>query len=543
MPRLLRRRSAAIVCAALSAIAGPLLSGCSSNGAPQSAASTAESFADIVPAPVKYTATGQAPFALSSKTEVRFPAGDSGAQQDAAYLSTLFRPATGFALRTAPGTGSTGSSGIRLAITPSDSAIGAQGYRLAIATGLVTISAQNSAGLFDGIQTLRELLPPSIEAGTAQSGVAWTAPTGTVLDYPRYAFRGVMLDVARHFFTVPQVEQYIDQISLYKVDYLDLHLADNQGWRIQIDGWPDLTSVGASTEVGGGPGGFYTQAQYQQLVAYAAARNITVIPEFDVPSHATAALASYPQLGCPNAQGQYTQYTVPTTISPDITSLCASSPELPSFLSAVIDQLAAITPGPYISVSGDEAEGISGDVYDSIVGRAADDVRADGKTVMGYQESSAAISAPNASVYWNPSGSYSAMAQGAAQGTQVILAPAQHTYMDQKYTATTALGLNWAGPTEVEQAYDWNPATLLSGVPAAAVTGIEATLFTETLSTLADLDYMTFPRLPAEAEIGWSPQSAHTWSAFAARLAAQGPRWKAMGVDYYRSPEIIWPSS
>jgi hexosaminidase len=541
MPRLTRRRSAAIIGAALLVAAGPLLSGCSSSGTSQAlSASTAENFADIVPAPVKYTATAQTPFALSGKTEVHYPAGTSGAQADAQYLSTLFKPATGFTLPTASGTGSTG---IQLAITPSDSTIGTQGYRLAITTGLVTISAQDGTGLFYGIQTLRELLPPEIEAATAQSGVAWTAPTGTVLDYPRYAFRGVMLDVARHFFTVPQVEQYINQISLYKVDYLDLHLADNQGWRIQINGWPNLTSIGASTEVGGGPGGYYTQAQYQQLVAYAAARSITVIPEFDVPSHATAALASYPQLGCPNAQGQYTQYTVPTSISPDITSLCATSPDLPSFLSAVVGQLAAITPGPYISVSGDEAEGISGDVYDSIVGRAAADVRADGKTVMGYQESSAAISAPNVSVYWNPSGSYSALAQGAEQGTQVILAPAQHSYMDQKYTATTELGLDWAGPTEVQQAYDWNPATLLPDLPATAVTGIEATLFTETLSTVANLDYMTFPRLPAEAEIGWSPQSTHSWTAFAARLAAQGPRWKAMGVDYYQSPQISWPSS
>ena len=542
MPRLLRRRGAALLGAAVLAAAGSLLAGCTSSGGPQAKApaAAAESFADIVPAPVKYSATGQAPFTLSSATKVRYPADSSGAQADAEYLSTLFRPATGFAMPTAAGTG---SSGIRLAITPSDAAIGAQGYRLAITTGLVTVSAQNSAGLFYGIQTLRQLLPPAIDATTVQSGVAWTAPTGTVLDYPRYGFRGVMLDVARHFFTVPQVEQYIDQISLYKVNYLDLHLADNQGWRLQINGWPDLTSTGAATEVGGGTGGYYTQAQYQQLVAYAAARDITVIPEFDVPSHATAALASYPQLGCPNAQGQYTQYTVPTTISPAITSLCANTTELSSFLSAVIGQVAAITPGPYISVSGDEAEGISGDVYDSIVGEAAADVRADGKTVMGYQESSAAISAPNVSVYWNPSGSYSAMAQGAKQGTQVVLAPAQHTYMDQKYTATTMLGLDWAGPTEVKQSYDWNPATMLSGLPAAAVAGIEATLFTETLSTVSDLDYMTFPRLPAEAEIGWSPQSTHSWTAFAARLAAQAPRWKAMGVNYYQSPQISWPSS
>src|SRR5439155_14921006 len=163
-----------------------------------------------------------------------------------------------------------------------------QGYQLTITGTNVTVQANQPAGLFAGVQTLLQLLPPAIESPTVVSG-PWTAPGGTIVDYPRFEHRGAMLDVARHFFTVAQVERYIDEIALYKVNYLHLHLTDDQGWRIVIDSWPNLATHGGSTQVGGGPGGFYTKAQYSDIVSYAAARNITIVPEVDMPGHTNAA--------------------------------------------------------------------------------------------------------------------------------------------------------------------------------------------------------------------------------------------------------------
>ena len=161
----------------------------------------------------------------------------------------------------------------------------------------VVLTGRTAAGLFHGVQTLRQLLPPRVEASTVQPG-PWTIAGVHITDHPRFAWRGAMLDVARHFFDLGEVKRYIDLLAMYKVNVLHLHLADDQGWRIEIDSWPRLTTYGGSTEVGGGPGGYYTKAQYAELVKYAQDRHIMVVPEIDMPGHTNAALASYAELNC-----------------------------------------------------------------------------------------------------------------------------------------------------------------------------------------------------------------------------------------------------
>ncbi|HEU5334052.1 MAG TPA: beta-N-acetylhexosaminidase [Actinocrinis sp.] len=494
----------------------------------------ADAYKNIVPAPVEATAATGAPFVLDASTTVAYTPGSSGAKDVADYVATLFRPATGFALHT---TVSPGSSGIRLALTAPDTRLGAEGYELQVTDRQVTISAPTSAGLFYGVQTLRQLLPTAIDGTVKQPYTAWPVPEGHVLDAARFGYRGAGLDVTRHFFTVAQVERYIDEISRYKVDYLHLHLSDDQGWRIAIDGWPKLTTVGAATEVGGGAGGFYTQDEYRQLVAYAQSRYVTVIPEIDVPGHVTAVLASYPQLGC---TGKPTQ--VFTGIDVGFSSLCATKPDTATFLHAVFTQLAALTPGPYVAIGGDEAKATSAADYARVVTEAASDVRAAGKIPWGWQEITATpVGTPSVAAYWDTGPVPASVTRAAAAGTHLVLMPANHAYLDQKYSGATALGLDWAGFVDVKDAYDWDPASYLPGVATSSVLGVEGDLWTETITSPADIDYMVFPRLPAIAELGWSAPATHDWAAFQLRLAAQAPRWKAAGIGFYASPEVPWP--
>lgn len=502
-------------------------------------------YADIVPAPVSGVPTGGR-FTISSATTIYAPA-DAASRAVADYLAARLRPSTGFSLPVVTGNGDgsegTGSGGIRLSLTGTSGTdlaarLGAEGYRLDISDNQIAVTASAPAGLFHAVQTLRQLLPVRAEARTVQRGVDWSVPAGHVVDTPRFAYRAAGLDVARHFFSVADVERYIDEIALYKIDYLHLHLTDDQGWRLAIDGWPNLTDVGARTQVGGGAGGYYTQDEYRELVAYAQARYVTIIPEIDVPGHVTAALASYPALSCDGKPR-----SVFTGIDTGFSSLCAGKPMTYAFLGDVIRQVAALTPGPYIGIGGDEAQATSASDYAKIVDDAASDVRAAGKTPWGWQEAATAqAGTPLVATYWNPGLPGQAIDQAAQMGTKLVLDPANHTYLDQKYNANTVLGLRWAGYVEVRNAYDWDPDAYLPGISPSSILGVEADLWTETVSTDADIDYMAFPRLPAIAEIGWSPQATHDWSAFRERLAAQGPRWNVMGIKYYRSTEVPWPA-
>ena len=218
------------------------------------------------------------------------------------------------------------------------------------------------------------------------------------------------------------------------------------------------------------------------------------------------------------------------------------------FVSTVIGELAAITPGPYIDIGGDEDSLISGSDYDSFVSQVAQTVVADGKIPVGWadiattdnaQGETATLPAGTITEYWDYQSAPPDTGQRSSPPVKVIFAPANHAYLDQKYDPSTSLGLDWAGPVSVEQAYDWEPTDY--GVPSDQIEGVEAALWSETLTSMADIEYMAFPRLPGIAEIGWSPPATHDWSAYRERLAAQGPRWQAMGINYYRAPDVPWP--
>ena len=483
--------------------------------------------AGVIPAPVSAVAANGVTFRLTSRATVSADVPGIGT-----YLAGILRSSTGFPMPIVPGAGT-----ITLRLSGAPESVGSQGYRLTVSGSRVVIEARQAAGLFAGVQTLLLLLPPAVQSPTVASG-PWTVPGGTIVDYPRFAYRGAMLDVARHFFGVGQVERYIDEIAHYKINYLHLHLSDDQGWRIAINGWPDLTTRGGNSEVGGGPGGYYTQADYSAIVAYAASRYITVIPEIDMPGHTNAALASYAHLNC---KGQTPEPYTGTEVG--FSSLCVPLDMTYTFIDDVIGQLAALTPGPYIHIGGDESTATSAADYASFINRAQRIVQAHGKIAIGWHNIAGAnLLSSTVAEFWDKTPTNAALTAAVRAGTNVIMSPANHTYLDMKYTYQTDLGLVWAGLDDVDTAYGWDPGAYVPGVPASSVLGVEAPLWTETIVTSADIDYMAFPRLPAIAELSWSPWRTHNQAAFAARLGAQGPRWKVMGINYYHSAQVPWPS-
>ncbi|MFF4539392.1 beta-N-acetylhexosaminidase [Streptomyces aureus] len=487
----------------------------------------------LVPAPASLE-EGGAPYRITAGTRIRVDATPE-VRAVGEYLADILRPSTGYRLPVS----SHGAGAIRLRL--GGKGLGAEGYRLRSGASGVTITAGRPAGLFHGVQTLRQLLPAAVERRTVQRG-PWGVAGVTVTDTPRYAYRGAMLDVSRHFFTVAQVERYIDELALYKVNKLHLHLSDDQGWRIAVGSRPRLAAHGGSTEVGGGPGGHYSQADYRAIVRYAASRYLEVVPEIDMPGHTNAALSSYADLNCDGvAPPLYTGTDV------GFSSLCVGKPGTYAFVDDVIRELAAITPGAYLHIGGDEAHSTSHADYVTFMDKVQPIVAKYGKKVMAWHQLTGATPAAGAvAQYWglDDTGAEEKeqVARAARNGTGIVLSPADRLYLDMKYTADTPLGQDWAGLVEVRRAYDWDPGSYLPGVPAAAVRGVEAPLWTETIRSSADIDVMAFPRLPGAAELGWSPASTHDWDTYKVRLAAQAPRWDALGIGYHRSPQVPWPA-
>ena len=405
-----------------------------------------------------------------------------------------------------------------------DASLGEEGYELSITPDMVLLRANRPAGLFYGVQTFRQLLP-------AHSSGTISLPVVSIRDMPRFAWRGAMLDVARHFFGVEDVKRYIDLISTYKINRLHLHLSDDQGWRIEIKSWPRLTEVGASTQVGGGRGGYYTQEQYQEIVEYARSRYMTIIPEIDTPGHTNAALASYPELNSSEEAPQlYTGAEV------GFSTLWINSEVTYKFLDDVIRELAALTPTPYIHIGGDEAHSTPQEDYKRFIRRIQEIVVSHGKTVIGWNEIGEVELLPGTIVQqWKGAGYQNAKRQGA----KIILSPANKLYLDMKYDASSPLGLDWAGFVGVKDSYDWEPGNYMEGLEESDILGLEAPLWTETVHTMKDIEYMTFPRLIGMAELAWSPKG-QSWEEYRQRLAAHGSRMQAMEINFFKSPDVDW---
>jgi hexosaminidase len=495
-------------------------------------------------------------FELTAKTKITF----GGGEAEAKLLAATLRKSSGFKLPVLPVSTLPGKSEITLLLQSNLlGELGAEGYELSVKENYAAITAPTPAGLFYGSQTLLQLLPPEIFSAEKQEGIAWKAPAVEISDSPRFVWRGFMLDVSRHFFTVTEVKQVLDLMALYKLNTFHWHLVDDQGWRIQIKKYPKLTSVGSwrdgigfglasnsatAYDTHGRYGGFYTQKQIREVVAYAAARHITVVPEIEMPGHSSAALAAYPQFGCPGVK-----FSVPLKGGVYTGVYCAGNDATFGFISNVLAEVAPLFPGKYIHIGGDEVvksnwmhcaecqlriknEGLKGEheLQSYFIGRVEKIVNAQGKSLIGWSEIREGGLAPSAALMdWIGGG-----AESAASGHDVVMTPTKYCYFDH-YQSTNRAAEPKAigGYLPLEQVYQFEPVPeKLAPEFHAHVLGGQANLWTEYIPNLRQVEYMMFPRIGALAEVDWSPKETRDWESFKARTALNEKRLDALGINY-----------
>lgn len=485
----------------------------------------------LIPLPSTINKLETNPFLITEETGIYVSSGNEEVYRIGEYLASILRPSTGFEIEIGTAGDSPPAGSINLVLSDEKAALGNEGYELMVTEEHLTLTASQPAGLFRGIQTIRQLLPPTVESSTVQPG-SWEIAAVEIIDTPRFDWRGAMLDVTRHFFSVDDVKRYIDLLSYYKINRLHLHLSDDQGWRVMINSWPRLAEYGGSTEVGGGEGGYYTQEAFAEIVSYADERFITIVPEIDMPGHTNAALASYAELNCDD-----TARELYTGIDVGFSSLCVNKEITYKFVDDVVRELAALTTGPYFHIGGDEVQTLDEEEYTTFIERVVEIVQSHGKQPVGWYEIAQADLVPGTTVqFWAGESADEAIQKGA----KLIMSPASKAYVDMKYDEQTPLGLNWAGNVSVETAYSWDPADIFEGISEENILGVEAPLWTETIETMDDIEYMAFPRIPGIAEIGWSSTRERSWDEYKVRLGLHGPRLAALEVDYYASPDIPW---
>lgn len=432
-----------------------------------------------------------------------------------------------------------------------DPALGAEAYALTVADRIEIVGG-DEAGLFYGTRTLLQLVQK--EDG------AWVAPRVRIADAPRFGYRGVMLDVARHFFDVDDVKTYIDRAADLKFNALHLHLTDDQGWRIQIDSWPLLAERGGANDAEGGPGGFYTKDDYRAIVAHAADRHMIVVPEIDLPGHTHAVGVAYPDLveepviseGIVE-QSRLLGQPLPEHGRPfpgwavGHSSVRIHDERTYGFVRDVLGELAEITPGPYLHIGGDECLGTPAEDFAHFFERVSRIAADTGKTPIAWHEAGAVAGIAEGTIgqYWGNTEPRGTHAEEAAhfveRGGALIMSASNVAYLDMKYDESFPLGLTWAGLIDVRTAYDWEPTAVVPGLAADAVLGVEAPLWTETVGTLAEADRLVYPRIAAHAETAWSASDVRDWESFRVRVAGLAPAWKTAGIAFHPAEEIPWP--
>ncbi|MEM8847524.1 MAG: family 20 glycosylhydrolase, partial [Bacteroidota bacterium] len=463
----------------------------------------------VIPKPSSITPSYSA-FGLGKNTVIRTQEKDSEYSKIGQYLSQKIKFRTSLLLplnnEIERDDSNTPENSIYL-IESSDSLLSSsESYELDIKEDSILIYSKTPEAAFRGIQTLLHLIPEQSNDTLADSPL-WVIPSGKILDKPKFGYRGTMLDVARHFFTVEEVKKYIDLIAYYKLNVLHLHLSDDQGWRIEIKSWPKLTEIGGKTEVGGGSGGYYTQSDYQEIVKYASEHFITIIPEIDMPGHTNAASLSYPFLdGTGKTLKPYTGTRV------GFSTFDARKDTVYTFIDAVVGEISRITPGPYFHIGGDESFVTKKRDYKNFVERVESIVEKHGKTMIGWDEiTEANIGSKSIAQHWRTTEN---ALKAAENGNKVILSPAKKAYLDMKYDSLSKYGLDWAGHITVDSAYIWNPSTYVKGLPEASILGIEAPLWSETIGNSSELEYLAFPRIIGYAELGWSAPENLNWEEY-----------------------------
>jgi N-acetyl-beta-hexosaminidase len=502
----------------------------------------------LIPQPASLTQTDGATFTLEPDARIHAP---RQARPAANALVRVLRPSTGYRLpvvKDAPRPGD-----ISIVVDPATPVAGFEGvpgaYTLRSGPEGVAISAPTKLGAFYAVQTLRQLFPSFVESDI-EMDLTWTTPAVQVADGPRFEYRGLMLDLARNFLSVRQIRETIDSLAHFKMNVLRLHLSDDQGWRIEITNegraegdtidYTALTRVSGQTAIeAGGPqgipatSGFLTQEQYRSIVEYAAEQHITVIPEIDGPSHSNAMLHAIPELNTAGAVPQPApgEDTVPADRSQRVghTSLDTDSETTYTFLEHVFSQLAAMTPGPYLHLGGDEGHSTDHDDYVRFMNRSTEIIRGLGKKPMGWNEYAVSDLEPGDVVqYYNHDVGATVRAAN-ERGARVVVSWHPNTYLDYTY----AQG-------DFDTYYNWDVTGRFPGVPESSFLGLEAPLWTENVRSDDEAEYQIFPRAISTAELGWSPASRHDGDGFVRRMGQIGGRLTLQGVNFFHSPRAAW---
>ena len=520
----------------------------------------------IIPQPVHIEA-GEGQFLLSKKTMLI--TSDAEDRKTAQLFNNYLQQYYGLTLAT---TRKTGANAIRFSTKKFIKAPDKDAYSLSVTKNGITVEGDTYNGTFFGMQSLVQLLPstPGAKAKTASLPV----PFVNITDYPRFTYRGMHLDVCRHFFPISFVKRYIDYLALHKMNTFHWHLTDDQGWRIEIKKYPALTAVGGfrnGTITGHYPGtandnirygGFYTQNEVREIVNYATARHINVIPEIEMPGHASAAIAAFPWLSCfpeeetviPQHPSEKSQQVhgkkVQETwgVFPDI--FCAGKDSTFTFLQNVLDEVLALFPSKYIHVGGDEApkdnwkrcpncqarikkEGLKDEheLQNYFVTRMEKYLNTKGRTLIGWDEILEGGLAPNAIVMsWR--GEKGGI-EAARQKHEVIMTPSSPVYFDHSQTKNDD-SLTIGGYNSLEAVYAYEPVPKeLNEEESKYVLGAQANLWTEYIAYPSKVEYMIFPRMTALAEVLWSPKEGKNWDDFQSRLQEQYKRFLLWNANYF----------
>lgn len=527
------------------------LSGCSSVKTQRDVA--------IVPTPLSME-KGTGSFTFGPNTVITVPTEEQ--KPVAGLFASLFTRSAGFTPKVQVGT--EGDVCLEL-----DKNLPEDAYEMQVSSGQIRVKASDSKGLFYGLQNLRLLLPPAIESSTAQDTVEWTVPEMTVKDAPRFGYRGFMLDVSRYFLPKEELLRMIDCMALLKLNRLHLHLTDDNGWRLEIKKYPKLTEVGAwkvdrqhlpfperRNPKRGEPatvGGYYTQADMKEIIAYAADRQIEIIPEIDIPAHSNAALASYPEYACPVVKDFIG--VIPGLGGKNAEIIfCGGNEKTYEFLQDVLDEVIALFPSRYIHLGGDEAtktnwkkcplcqarireehladeEALQG----YFMGRMSDYVRSKGKEVMGWDELTNS-KLPEDAIIFGWQGFGNAALKAAEQGHRFVMTPARVAYLIRYQGPQWFEPLTYFGNNTLKGLFDYEP--VQEGWKPEyekLLMGVQASMWTEFCNKPEDVFYLVFPRLAAMAEIAWVPKNQKDWNVFLKGLDNYTAHLEQKDVVYARS--------
>jgi hexosaminidase len=521
----------------------------------------------LIPEPVSVV-SDNGNFVLNNKTNIQVLSTDGSARRIAQFLSKKIEKATGYSVPVATNSKNQNVTGIKLSLTH-DASLGNEGYKLKVASNGISLSANKPAGLFYGLQTLVQLLPKEIEGNQVAKNIKWDIPACSITDYPRFGWRGLMFDVSRHFFTKDEVEEFIDQMVRYKYNLLHLHLTDDEGWRIEIKGLPNLTKVGAwnvkkvgyfgtfSPPTPNEPrtyGGFYSQDDIKELVKYAQDRFVNILPEIDVPGHSLAAVVSYPELSCTPGAENYHVHSGEVMGRIDNT-LCPANEKVYEFLDKVMTQVAELFPFQYIHCGGDECntyfwkksdsvnalmqrEGLTNmdQVQSYFEKRLEKIVESKGKKFMGWEEilqGGGGVAHSAAVMGWR---GMKGGIEAAKMKYDVVMSPTDFAYL-VFMQGDPIIEPHIYATLRLNKAYQFEPVP--DGVNPKYIKGGQGNLWTEQVYNMRHMEYMLWPRAMAIAEVLWSPKDKRSWDNFSGRVEKQFKRLDEAQIKY--APSIYDP--